>query len=202
MTLTIKDKLRLNHIQRWNMIPSVYRQSVAGHTYGVCIILDEAIRMTRSEVYADSNLVKLLDSIEGPLMRAALHHDLVESLTGDVPSCSKNSEISNFKVFEKQLQHKTSFRYPEYDCLIKIADIIEARWFIRAIPKDKQNSLIMMELYSAYKDIKEQIYQHFTGHDSLPNELKYLVSVMLERIDVDLEQGKETFLHNGKLVQR
>lgn len=65
---------RAEDVERFHMFPTLRRQNIASHSFGVCNILMFLYGAT---------------SIQVNLLKAALFHDLVEIETGDIPATAK-----------------------------------------------------------------------------------------------------------------
>lgn len=69
----VKNMLRSGRVTRYHNTPMLTRQTVADHTWGVCVCLQW---LFDGEVSAD-------------LLKAALYHDAPEIITGDLPAPAK-----------------------------------------------------------------------------------------------------------------
>lgn len=84
--LSITDRLRLQSVKRWHIVPTVKEQTVADHVYGVMQLGCWMARELGLDVL-DQFFVELLD------------HDIEEVITGDVPASSPNCQKSKFMDF-------------------------------------------------------------------------------------------------------
>lgn len=102
--MTLAEQLRLQVVQRWNIVHTVKTQSVAEHSFNVVLIVREMCHK-----------IPTIDSLDRKnLMIRALDHDMEEVFTGDLPSTSKS-----FKLPKNRL-----------DGILKLADLIEAEYFL------------------------------------------------------------------------
>lgn len=107
--MNIREKLNLSYVPRWAIVPMLRPQSVADHSWRVAIIVEELINRLILRANFDHT-----DTVY--VMVAALRHDMDEVKTGDIPSLEK-----------------PDFKMPESNTglLLKVADMIEARTWIR-----------------------------------------------------------------------
>jgi hypothetical protein len=98
LVLTLADKLRANEIVRWHMLGG--KQTVAQHSFNVAIL---------ARVIA-AHLFNPPESVLCAVVNAAIHHDLAETITGDIPSHFKrlNPEI---KAAAEELEAKIDDGY-------------------------------------------------------------------------------------------
>lgn len=102
--MTLAEQLRLQVVQRWNIVHTVKTQSVAEHSFNVVLIVREMC-----------SKIPTIDPLDRKnLMIRALDHDMEEVFTGDLPSTSKS-----FKLPKNRL-----------DGILKLADLIEAEYFL------------------------------------------------------------------------
>ena len=77
--MTLAEQLRLQVVQRWNIVHTVKTQSVAEHSFNVVLIVREMCYK-----------IPTIDPLDRKsLMIRALDHDMEEVFTGDLPSTSK-----------------------------------------------------------------------------------------------------------------
>lgn len=96
---------RLSFVPRWTIVPTVYKQNVAEHTFHVLWIylwLHNRFAVSKNDFYALCRIIE---------------HDADEAMTGDGPSPSKPFPDASDADAER--------------CWIKIADYLEAYLFIR-----------------------------------------------------------------------
>lgn len=103
------------YVKRYHTIPTIGNQSVAEHSFHVCMIL----------------LDLLQGEVSNELLKAALYHDLPEIETGDIPAttkwrCKEIGEQLNVleSLFENSHGLKTVLTHSERQAL-KFADMYE-----------------------------------------------------------------------------
>jgi hypothetical protein len=74
--LNVRDKLRLQTVKRWHIVPTVKEQTVADHVYGVLQIGTHIAQKLGLDIL-DAFFVEVLQ------------HDVEEVITGDAPSGSR-----------------------------------------------------------------------------------------------------------------
>ena len=105
-------------VKRFHMIPTNNEQTVAAHSWGVaCIVLD---------LWPDASV---------HLLRAALHHDVPECVTGDIPATAKwrfpelSVALSRAET-EIELEIGLDMRLGDKDAYrLKVADMLELLWY-------------------------------------------------------------------------
>lgn len=120
--LTIIEKLRAQHISRWNIVATTRTQSVAEHSYNVALIVADICE--RLPVGRQPN--------KSLLVAAALEHDQWEIITGDIPTPAKEEmRQMHFDpdVLEGPMSHVEALSKEEKN-ILKIADMMEAMWFL------------------------------------------------------------------------
>lgn len=105
-------------VKRFHTIDTVKAQTVADHSWGVATII--------CDLWPDASV---------PLIRAALHHDVAEHITGDVPAPAKwqfPALADELHAVEYQLEAELGLDM-ELDALsaqrLKIADMMELLWY-------------------------------------------------------------------------
>lgn len=78
MELTLRQMLRASYVHRWHIINVVKPQSVAEHTFNVCLIAEFISKLLGQENEIPN------------LYRYALHHDIPEVVIGDIPTPAKS----------------------------------------------------------------------------------------------------------------
>lgn len=120
--MDIHEKLRLHSIPRWTMVNVSRPQNVAEHTYGVTIIALEIAKKLR------------MYEREEEILWLAIHHDMLEVLTGDVPSPTKmrvsDAWIEMEKTLDPEMYRISKGGAPEIRAVVKLADFIESMWYL------------------------------------------------------------------------
>lgn len=117
MSLEIQDILRAQEVHRWNIVATIRNQSLAEHTFNV--------------VFIGRAICKELGKPDGEVIKTALEHDLDEIVTGDIPTPTKQRmKIMGFNPDSIHDRKNTPTRSGESQTIVKVADMIEASWFI------------------------------------------------------------------------
>lgn len=106
LNLTVQDKLRASSVDRWHIVSTARRQSLAEHSFNVAIIGEELVHR-----------LSLSAALKVEVMRMALLHDLDEVVKGDIPSPVKGA-----------LEWPSAIENPWQ--VIKTADVIDQYTFI------------------------------------------------------------------------
>lgn len=114
----IQNLLRAQSVKRWTIVQTVKDQSLAEHTFNVTMIARAICKELRHD--------------DAEVTKAALAHDLDEIFTGDIPTpfktAAREKGVELNDIYEKVTNRKLS----DLDSrIVKIADIVEAYWFIR-----------------------------------------------------------------------
>ena len=107
----LRRNLRLQHVPRWGIVPTIRKQTVAEHSHGVTVI---ALWLLNRY---------LPDERETAVLEYAARHDEYESMTGDTPATAKITGLivdnTPTGAYSKTTKN-----------IVKVADFIEALLFI------------------------------------------------------------------------
>lgn len=119
----LTDALALATVPRWTVVRTVRPQSVAEHCFNVSIIVHEILE--REPQLALSGAVRPYN-----LVFHALHHDIDECVTGDIPRHAKNflRPKRDLPAMVKGVP-SVGINVRELD-IVKFADLMEAATFI------------------------------------------------------------------------
>lgn len=126
-----------SHVTRYHSVPTLHRTSIAEHTFNV---LNLVLFLTKGEAGPD-------------LIKAALHHDIAEITTGDIPAPVKRNSAIKYHLNEIELEvhHEYDFLHPENDLeehdrqILKLADCYEGLFYTME-EYDMGNRLIQLVL--------------------------------------------------------
>lgn len=114
--LKLHEILRASVVKRWGIVNVVRTQSIAEHSYNVCMIV--------------RCLCKLLDKDDVEVMKAALSHDLDEVIYGDIPSPMKQRMLIDGVDLNKYMSKERPLDM-EMKQLLKLADLLESIIFLQ-----------------------------------------------------------------------
>jgi HD superfamily phosphodiesterase len=145
--LEIQDILRAQEVHRWNIVATIRNQSLAEHTFNVVFI---ARAICKEAGLSDSDVIK-----------CALEHDLDEIITGDIPTPTKERMkklgFNPDDVHEREVDAPA--RSGEAKLIVKIADMIEASWFIDQTNFTRHGKEVRNYMWQRTKDrIEKLIY--------------------------------------------
>lgn len=115
MKMGIHDLLRAGDVKRWTIVRTIVNQNVAEHTFNVAMI--------------SRKLATILDIDDGPVIKAALEHDLDEIMTGDMPSPVKR-RMRNAGFCPDALENRPDRGYVVH-MIVKAADYMECILFLQ-----------------------------------------------------------------------
>lgn len=120
--MKIEEVMLLQQVSRWNLVSMTRNQSVAEHSYNVAMLALDLVRRLNLDVSSEHRVVM-----------AALHHDLNEVYTGDIPSPCKTLAYSqgidlNQLVAEDEC---VSGAGNTVKLILKICDLMEAEYYAR-----------------------------------------------------------------------
>lgn len=150
LNLQIQDKLRAAHVDRWHIVNTARRQSLAEHSYNVAMIAMDLCNRLGKEEWRERVAVM------------ALHHDLEEVVTGDIPSSAKPPKMWEPGPWT-----------PEK--IVKVADLIDAHVFIQEYRVGNQGGCAMRFVHDQYSTmlnslndwarciVSEMVYQIMFG---------------------------------------
>lgn len=123
---------RLSVVDRWSVLSTIRKQSVAEHSYNVAIIAERLALKLFPNGYHPSRAYP----ITGEVLHLALHHDRPESITGDNPSYMKpyvDESGALAKIPAAQADDDMNFATddPWVKFIVKCADYIDALVFLR-----------------------------------------------------------------------
>ena len=140
--LKLTDILRASHVSRWNIVNVSRRQSVAEHSFNVCMI---ARRLCKELKMEDSNVIK-----------AALEHDLDEVIFGDIPTPAKDKLVEEGIDINEIVGNKMRNLSKKEDAVLKTADLLDAILFLTDHAIGSHASTVL-------EDIKERLRIHIIG---------------------------------------
>lgn len=120
--LKFADRYRQSEVKRWHIVETSRNQTLAEHCYNVMLIANELYNLLApsDEIIDQSSL----------LLGLVAHHDEHEVIMGDRPTCAKkNGDSATHQSYMFENLAETA---PEWLLeIVKLADSIEAYWFIR-----------------------------------------------------------------------
>lgn len=131
--MELLTKLRANDVKRWNMVNTTRQQTVAEHSFNVALIALDLTELIEEHIHD-------FEALPEEVIYFALHHDLLEVHTGDIPTPTKNAimhmcDRGMYNDWEKSLDPDIHadlnvFCGATVRRIIKCADVIEAVWFL------------------------------------------------------------------------
>ncbi|QGH73623.1 MAG: putative hydrolase of HD superfamily [Podoviridae sp. ctpVR23] len=141
MKMKLCDLMRLQHTQRWTIVPTTRPQSVAEHSFNVALI---AARIARYSPVSFDLAV---------LGQAALMHDAPEAVLGDIPTPTK-SKMRDIGFEPSQLEFMIQGQMSKLPChyefVIKAADILDGIHFLANFGTGARADAVLKQLTEAY----------------------------------------------------
>lgn len=158
--LSFYELARTSHIKRWTIINTTREQNLAEHQYNVTVIGLELRKRTGREPTITFTL-------------SLMFHDSPEIRTGDIPTpgkafirgCIKDVGGDIFDAMDEAIMPNLPFRTPvpgsqllDHDKnIIKLADLIEAAWWIRENGAGHHAKTVADKCWRA---VEEFVHQH------------------------------------------
>jgi 5'-deoxynucleotidase YfbR-like HD superfamily hydrolase len=130
--LTLEDKLRCQHVARWQTVRVARVQNVAEHSWAVAVLAEHILTEATSGDQSDLDMLALY--------KWSLHHDVLEVVTGDLNTLIKIKmrlifgEASIDSVESEVCEDYTKLKActpPLIKDIVKMADLIEAHRFLK-----------------------------------------------------------------------
>ena len=138
--MKINDILRASGVTRWHIVRTVRPQSLAEHTFDVCMIARAIAKIAG------------VDDVE--ITKAALLHDLDEIVTGDIPTPTKQKAKDNGWDLNSLYKGITGRELsPDESTIIYLADkMADLHWlWLHALgPHSNRVYEVMAEAYNDY----------------------------------------------------
>ena len=128
MKLSLRQKLRSSHVKRWHIVNVNKQQSVAEHSFNVCLISEHIL-----------DILGVDENMTTKVIKYALHHDIPEVVLGDVPTSVKKILKYDDSDINDRIQ-KLSINM-DFDSIIsdsimknivKLADLVDSIVFLAA----------------------------------------------------------------------
>lgn len=126
------DLLRASHTKRWTIVNTTRQQTLAEHLFNVAMISEKLAQAIGWDcVINTDNFLKL--------QTWALMHDIPEVYTGDIPTPFKRAlrrQGTDIEAIEDEFAEgyediAAEAEGTEYGMIVKIADMLEAIWFLK-----------------------------------------------------------------------
>lgn len=111
----LRRGMRLQHVPRWGIVPTVRPQNVAAHSHGVAV----------TALWLMNNFVNCDVINKASVLEYAIRHDEYESVTGDTPAVAKMTGMVVDNTPKLAFGGSTRM-------IVKVADFLEALAFIKA----------------------------------------------------------------------
>lgn len=169
--ITLEQKMRAQGVTRWHIVRTSVKQSLAEHLYGTAMIADTMLML-----YARFYLIESASFYRhwrSKIIDRALHHDMLEVLTGDAPSPYKQwcaamfgrrpPEPSNLMWFEEAYVTAPHAAMTEQllEALVKLADTVEAYHFIGRYAIDAHGHMVAARLNERLERSQEWMPERF-----------------------------------------
>ena len=162
--LTLTDQLRAGHVKRWQIVQTSREQTLAEHTFHVCVLA--------GELALHAKWPGLLDPKQQlQLFRWAMFHDLIEVKTGDLASPFKEClrEAGGEEIIEnaeriadkEYYEHHMSVRGTAVEMIVKIADLIEAAYFLQDNGVGTHAQTVLRRIERSIRDLANASVEQF-----------------------------------------
>lgn len=149
--VTLEQKIRATGVSRWHIVRTAVRQSLADHLYSVAMIAESMLAMWAAWYHIDG--MKFYERYRSKIIDKALHHDVLEALTGDFPSTYKRwykgmtghrmPDPTHLMSFDNRMSHAGNVADNVIlDAIVELADRVEAFHFIDRYALDDHGRLV------------------------------------------------------------
>jgi len=141
--MEIQNRLRAMSVKRWNMVETIRLQSLAEHSFNVAMIAGE--------------IAKLIPTVPvSTIYRMVLEHDLEEVIIGDIPTPTKKKFAKaglNYNKAARRIFTPEAEAEPNHVLLIKMADKMEALWFLTTYGIGDHAKIVCTRMKIEYADL-------------------------------------------------
>lgn len=174
--ITLEQKLRASSVTRWHIVSTAAHQTLADHSYRVAMITVALLKL-----FCETFLLNGTGVYRAYRARAldmALHHDVLEVLTGDMPTTYKDwlrnaghNAIEPTHLMDQEycegLDESCRAYEPLVRALIKLADLIEAATFIRDYGIGDHAGLVLKNLNTRLAEVNDWMPRYTIVHEVL-----------------------------------
>lgn len=148
MTL-VKNQLLLQDITRWHIVPTVMRQTVADHTYGVMVIALKICSLLPKGTVVDPYAVLL----------EAMSHDMGEVGFGDVPDGGRTQEQKQAEWDAMVSVHR----------IVRLADVLERIFTMERLAPTGRGEFVIQH---AQKDVDVMLASGIFDPAQIPDQFE------------------------------
>lgn len=166
--MTLREKLRANTVKRWHIIDTTRQQTVAEHSFNVCLFVEQICRLCG------------LANLTPDAIQLAIHHDIPEVVTGDMPSTAKRYWGVDDKDRAILLDDLSVTDHKFVSEIVKLADLLDAVLFLQLYGVGRHSQAVR-------SDIIEQILNLDIVRFDYEDELRAFIHEVIswETIDDD-----------------
>ncbi len=162
--LTLTEQLRAGHVKRWQIVQTAREQTLAEHSFHVCMLAGELALQAKWPGLQDPT-----QRLE--LLHWALFHDLIEVKTGDLASPFKDClrQAGGETVIENAERIADEDYYARHqrvkgtpiETIVKIADMIEAAYFLQDNGRGSHAASVHMGILTSIRGMaNESVEKH------------------------------------------
>lgn len=162
--ITLEQKIRATGVTRWHIVRTAVKQSLSDHLYSVAMIAESMLAVWSAGRGPDA--AQFYHRHRSRIIDKALHHDVLEALTGDCPSPYKKwfksltgcdlLDPSHLTCFDTCASKASLFDDNNtLDVIVKLADQIEAYHFIDRYAIDDHGRLVASRLKEVLEKVNE-----------------------------------------------
>lgn len=142
--MNIEQKLRTAEVRRWHIVRLSAEQTVGDHVYCVTQLAMELVRLL---------VIPNPSWTVGQLLEECLHHDIEESLTGDIPSPTKQQARKMGFDWNEAIHMLVPLAgppaHPQIADIIKMADLLDAWRFVKKYKINNHGIVVENRLLAA-----------------------------------------------------
>lgn len=163
MYLSLADRMRATHIDRFQLVRTMRKQTIAEHMWCVSVLVKEVA--TRAQMDP------------APLIKVALEHDIEEVITGDIPTPTKERAKEKGWDLNSLLDATdiTCMLTEEQKLILKVCDLLDGVRFLRFEGVGQHAKAVEQRLFGTINTLTREF-----ASDALRKVLRSVIDDVLE----------------------
>ncbi len=132
--MTLRQMLRSNTVKRWHIVDTSKQQTIAEHSFNMCLLVEEICKLVGQEDQTDAAI------------RYTIHHDIPEVVLGDIPTPTKRFYGLMNALGESGLDPQSAAPNGFIEDVVKLADLLDAVMFLQLYGIGKHSQDVRADL--------------------------------------------------------